>query len=231
MGLFDSLFHSEKPYQKAQEQLDKYYQLAQGYQQPYSQNGQEAYSQLSPAMQQLLNPEELQNKWAQGYEESPYAKMLQEMAQNQGLEAASSMGLMGSTPAIQGIQAGTARIGAADRQQYMNDLMQKLQAGIGLGQNIYGTGAQAAGQMGQNAMNMGQNSAQAAYGEASAPGALFGNLLGGAAGLAGSALGGPIGGVLASGLAQKMGWPQNQTPWSTGGGSSSGNMWSTGGSR
>ena len=128
------------------------------------------------------------------------------MATQQGLGAASSMGLMGSSPAIQAIQSGTIGIVAQDRQKYLDDLMQKYMTGIGIGSDIYGKGASAANSMSQNSMNMGQNSAQNKFNQSNAQGDLFGKLLGGGIGLAGSALGGPIGGALAGGLAQKMGW-------------------------
>jgi hypothetical protein len=223
MSWLSSFLHPERGYQKGQEQLDKYYQLAQQQFQPLAQQGQEAYVGLSDAMKQLLHPDELQNQWAQGYQESPYAKQLEGMATEHGLNAASSMGLMGSTPALQALQAGTSQISNQDRQQYLNDLMQKYMAGTGIGQNIYGTGANAMGQMGQNAMNMGQNAAQMAYGQQNAPGNMLGSLLGTGAGLFGSYLAGPMG--------RGMGWstqtganPQStaaspyQNPWATQGG-------------
>lgn len=210
MGLFSSFLHPERGYKEAQKQLDKYFQeatqrynQAQQYAEPYMQYGREVYPQLNQAMQHLLNPQALENQWAQGYEASPYARMVQDQASQHGLNAASSMGLMGSTPALQAIQAGNAQISAADRQQYMQDLMQKLQAGIGIGGSIFNTGATTAGQMGQNAMgmgqnamNMGQNAAQMAYGQQNSPGGLLSGLLGMGTGLLGSALGGPIGGAL-----------------------------------
>jgi len=198
MGWFDSFIHPEKGYQKGQEQLDKYYQQSQGMLNPYIQGGQKAFDPTFGAMQQLLDPAALQNKWSAGYQESPYAKQLEGQAQTHGLDAASSMGLMGSTPALSAIQQGTTGIMNADRQQYMNDLMQKYLAGTGIGQNLYGVGAGAAGQGAQNAMNMGQNSAQMAYNQQNAPGNMLSGLIGQGIGLAGSALGGPIGGALAS---------------------------------
>lgn len=206
MGMFDSFLHPEKGYQKGKEQLDKYYQQAQGALDPYNQNGQNAYGGLNNAMSQLLNPEQLQNQWSQGYQESPYAKQLEAQAQEHGLNAAGSMGLMGSSSALQAIQGGTSNIFNQQRQQYLDDLMQKYQLGTGIGENIYGQGANAANAMSQNAMNQGQNSAGMAYGQQNSPGNLFGGLLGAGIGLAGSALGGPIGGALANGLSQKMGW-------------------------
>lgn len=198
MSWFSSFMHPGRGYDKAQEQLDKYYQQAQAYQQPYMQRGDQAYGGLNTAMGNLLDPEKLQSQWASGYEESPYAKQQEAMAQQQGLNAASSMGLMGSSPALQAIQSGTAGIVQQDRQQYLNDLMQKYLAGTGIGQNIYGIGANAGNQMAQNAMNQGQNSAQMAYNKQNAGGNMFGNLLGAGIGV--------FGGPLSAGLSQGMGW-------------------------
>lgn len=189
MSWLSSFLHPERGYEEAQKELDKYYQQAQQYQQPYMQHGEEAYGGLSGAMNSLLNPEELYSQWSGGYQESPAAKYAEESARNRGLDAASSLGLMGSTPALQAIQAGTSRIGAEDRQNYLNDLMQKYLSGIGVAQNIYGTGANAAGQLGQNAMNMGQNAAQMKYNQTNAQGNLFGNLLGTGASFAGGLVG------------------------------------------
>ncbi len=192
MSLFNmisSFFNPQKGYQKGQEQLNRYYNESQAHYQPYAQQGQEAYGGLSGAMNNLLNPAQLQGEWTKGYETSPYAQQLAGMAHQQGLESASSMGLMGSTPALNSLQQGTTNILNADRQTYLDDLMKKYMSGAQLAQGIYGTGAQAAGQMGQNAMNMGNESAGLAFGQQNAPGQLFGSLLGAGSGLAGSYMG------------------------------------------
>lgn len=174
---FKSFMQPERGYKKAQEQLNQYYDQGQQYLQPYQEQGQQAYGNLNNAMQAMLNPADLYGGWAEGYEASPYAQQLQEMAQNQGLEAASSMGLMGSSPALKAIQAGTTQIGNADRLNYLRDLMGLYGQGAQLAQGIYGQGAQAGGQMSNNAMNMGQNSAQMAFGQQNAPGQMFNDLL------------------------------------------------------
>lgn len=221
MSWLSSFLHPERGYQAGQEQLDKYFDQskdyfnqAQGALQPYNQQGQDQYGNLNDYIKSLMDPQALQDKWASGYKESEAAKNAEARATQHGLDAASSMGLMGSNTALNAVQAGTSEIGAQDRQNYLDNLMQKYLAGAGLAQGIYGTGASAAGGMssnamgmGQNAMNMGQNSAQMAFGQKNAPGSLFGNILGAGVGLAGSALGGPIGGALAGGL----------TKWMTGG--------------
>jgi hypothetical protein len=196
MSWLSSFLHPEKGYQAGQQQLDKYYDQAQGNLQPYNQNGQDQYANLNEYIKNLMNPEELQNKWASGYTESPQAQQAQTMAQEHGLNAANSMGLMGSNTALNATQAGTTQIGLNDRQNYLDNLMQKYLAGAGLSQGVYGTGASSAGQMGQNAMNQGQNSAQMSFGQQNAPGSMFGNVLGAGLGLFGSALSGPIGGDL-----------------------------------
>lgn len=212
MGWWDSFVHPEKAYKAGQGQLDKYFNQGQGYLQPYNQYGQNAYGDLSSVMKSLLDPQALEGKWSSGYNESQSAKNMEGMATEHGLDAASSMGLMGSSPALQAIQAGTSGIVADDRQNYMNNMMQKLLAGAGIAGNIFNMGANTAGSMATNANNMGSNSAGMAYGEKSSPGNAMGGLLGIGAGLAGSALGGPIGGALGGWLGNKLGGP-----WSTGG--------------
>lgn len=176
--MLSSFFHPGRAYRSAQDELQKYYGQAQGYLQPYAQQGKQAYGGLSEAMGRLLDPAGLQAEWIGGYETSPAAQQAQEMARQSGLGAASAMGLMGSTPALQALQAGQSRIGLQDRQQYLNDLMQKYMAGTGIGQNIYGTGAGAAGQMAQGALGTGKQMGGLAYGAQAAPGNLLGNLLG-----------------------------------------------------
>jgi len=196
MSWLSSFLHPEKGYKAAQEQLDKYYQQAQGNLQPYNQNGLDTYGKYSGAMDKLLNPTALQDEWVKNYKESELAKQNEAMASQSGLNAAQQMGLSGSSPAIQAIQSGTAGIVAKDRQQYLDDLMQKYMTGIGIGSDIYGKGANAANSMSQNSMNMGQNSAQNQFNQKNAQGDMFGKLLGYGTGLVGSAIGGwnPFGG-------------------------------------
>lgn len=177
MSWLSKMFHPERGYEKGQEQLDKYYSGAQGYLNPYNQNGQESFGGLNDAMKALLNPEALENQWSSGYGTSPAAKNAIEMAKNYGLDAASSMGLGGSSAALNAIQGGASGIGMQDRQQYMQDLMQKYLSGIGIGQNIYGLGAGAAGQQANNAMNMGGESANMAYGKENAQGEMMNKLI------------------------------------------------------
>lgn len=206
MSWLTSFLHPEKSYEKAQEQLEKYFQQGQNYLSPYNKNGLEAYGKYSGAMDRLLNPMQLQDEWSKGYQESDLAKQNEAMATQHGLNAAQQLGLGGSQPALNAIQSGTSGIVARERQQYLDDLMKKYLAGIGIGQDIYSKGENSANSMSQNAMNMGQNEAQLEFNKNNAQGDLFGKLLGAGTGLIGSTLGGPVGGALGAGLAQKMGW-------------------------
>ena len=174
-----------KAYKKAQKEREKYYREGQGYLNPYNQYGQNAYGNYSGAMNRLLDPASLQNEWVKGYSESPAAKNAEAMAQEHGLDAASGLGLMGSNTALNAIQTGTSQIGLNDRQNYLDNLMQKYLAGAGIAGNIYGTGAGAAGQMATNAMNMGQDAAQLGFGKQAAPGNSMMSMMGAAPGFAG----------------------------------------------
>lgn len=181
MGIFDmidSFVNPQRGYEQAAEESKKYYRDAQGNLKPYNQNGLSQFQRLMAQANALNNPAELENQWASGYTESPYAQQMTNKATEAGMNAASSMGLMGSSAALNNIQQSAGDIMQSDRQNYMNDLMQKFMASVGIGQNLYGVGANAAGAMSNNAMNQGQNMAQAAYGQANAPGELFGKLLG-----------------------------------------------------
>lgn len=204
MSWLSSFMHPGKGYEKGQEQLDKYYQQGQDFLQPYNQNGQDQGFNLNEFIQNLMNPEALQNKWSQGYQESDAAKQAEGMATEHGLNAASSMGLMGSSPALQAIQGGTTKIGLDERQNYMDNLMQKYLAGAGLSQGLYNTGANSANSLSQNATNMGQNSANMAYGQESAGGNMLSNILGRLFPVAGGfALGGKEGALSGLGLGNK----------------------------
>jgi hypothetical protein len=184
-----SFLNPDKAYRRAGQESERAFGQAQQYLHPYEQQGQAAYQPLNTAMQNLLNPGQLENQWRSEYQMSPYARMQQEMAKNQGLESASSMGLMGSTPALQAIQAGTNQIGAQDQERYLDRMMQKYGMGVQLAHGLYNQGGQFASQLGANSMQQGQNRAGATFGQYGAPGEMFGNLLGLGAGMYGAKMG------------------------------------------
>ena len=208
-GMLDSFLHPERGYDAAGKAMQSgydaskgyydeskgFYKDAQGNLQPFRQQGLDQYGRLNDQANALNNPGQLENQWASGYEMSPYAQHAVDQATATGRNEASSMGLNGSSAALNNVQTNAGNIMQSDRQQYMNDLMQKYMASIGIGQNLYGTGAAAGSQMGTNAMNEaglamqqggnainnGVNMGQAAFGKQNAPGEMFGKMLGTAA--------------------------------------------------
>jgi hypothetical protein len=211
-----SFFNPGHAYKKAAREGEKHYQQAQAYLYPFAQHGESAYTPLSESMQRLLNPGELQNQWLNDYNMSNQAKYAQERAGTEGTWAANAMGLGGSTPALQAIQAGRERLGAQDEQRYLDQLLQKYLSGAQIAQGIYGTGAQAGSQLGQNSLQHGQNMAQLKYGQEAAPGEMFGNLLKMAASMAGAGFGagGAMGGgANVGGMGHQLGG--GMSSWST----------------
>lgn len=176
--MIDSFLNPDRGYKKGEDAINRSWEEAKGFMQPYANAGMNEYGRLSGATGNLLHPDQLENKWIQGYEMSPYAQDEIGRSKEYGLDAASSMGLMGSSPALESIQRNSSSIMNADRRNYLQDLMQKYLAGVQSSQNIFGIGAGTAQSMGQGALSTGENVAKMRYGAANAPGEMFAHLLG-----------------------------------------------------
>lgn len=161
---FADILNPSKGYREAGKEITKGYNQGQGYLDPYNQAGRGQIDKLTGAQDRLMNGS-LQNEWAKGYQMSPYAQQLQDQAKAGGMDAASSQGLLGSSSAINAIQQGSSNIMNADRQNYMNDMMTKYMAGLGIGQNMFNQGGSSANQMSQNANQYGENMAGAKFGQ------------------------------------------------------------------
>ena len=155
MSWFSELIHPGRSYDQAQAVKDKYFQQSQGTRQPYIDRGEKGGKALEDMLNKLTNPAALQDEWSKNYQTSDYAKQLQEQSQTSGLDAASAMGLGGSSAALTNIQKGSGDIVAKDRQNYMNDLMQKYMTAMGIGSSLYGTGANMSDKNAQGQENMG----------------------------------------------------------------------------
>ena len=160
MSWLSDFFNPGGAYQAAQDRSRQGYNEGQQFYQPYNQHGLESGDQLQKLLAMLSDPTKLQGEWAKSYQTSPEALQKQQEAKTSGLDAASSMGLLGSSSAVNNIQTGASNIANQDRDSYLNRLMQTLQQGIGVGQNLYGVGANAANQQGQNAIHQGDTQAQ-----------------------------------------------------------------------
>ncbi len=197
MSWLSSFLHPGRGYDAAQEQLNKYYNQGQGRLNPYNDFGQGQITNQQTYIDSLMHPEKITDEWNKNYHESEAAKQAERLAQEHGVNAASSMGLGGSNTALSAIQAGTSQIGEQDRQKYLDDLWEKYKTGAGLSSEGVKTGAGAAGQMSQNDMTQGQNSGQMSYGSKNSGGNMLSGLIGALIGAGGSALGGTIGGAIA----------------------------------
>lgn len=207
-NMLDSFLHPERGYEAGNEELNKAWNEARGYMQPFQQAGTNEIGRLHDATGRLLDPATLQNEWAKGYEMSPYAKDELMRSQNLGLDAASSMGLNGSSAALENTQRTGSSIMNADRQKYLDSLMQKYLLGVQSSQNIFGTGAGVGTSLGQGALQTGENRAQMRYGAANAPGEMFGHLLGAGASAAGT---------YATGMPMSNPATSRYQPWQPGG--------------
>lgn len=180
MSWLSSFLHPDRGYKSAQDELTKYYNQGQGYLQPYNQFGLNQGVNQQKYIDELTDPQTLQDKWSKGYEESQAAKDMENLATQHGVNAASSLGLGGSNTALNAIQSGTSGIVAQDKQKYLDDLMEKYKTGVGLSENMYNQGVKTAGEMGHNAITQGEDAAGLKFGETNAQGNLFGKIAGGA---------------------------------------------------
>lgn len=176
-GMLGSFLHPGRGYRDAAREMQKAWGQAQDFQRPYADAGKNQIGILTGAENSLLDPSALLSKWMESYQSSPFAQKSMENARESGLNAASSMGLGGSSAAVNNIQQSSGDIMNADRSQYLNDLMQKYMTGVGIGQNIFNTGAATAGNMGNQAISVGENLGAAAYGKRNASGNLLKDLL------------------------------------------------------
>jgi hypothetical protein len=172
------LFGSDKPYKKAMHEYRRYADQAAAAQQPYMNAGNAALGDYQTWLQGMQDPSDYVNNLMGDYQESPYARYLQQQSLNSAQNAASASGLMGSTPLMQQIQQNASNISSGDMNQWLQNV---------LGINTqYGQGQQNLMQGGQNAANalsgiynnMGQNMGQAAYGAANARNQDWGRLIG-----------------------------------------------------
>lgn len=177
---------SGAPYDKAMQQYQQYGNQAQNTQQPYLNAGQSAIPNYQNWLQSQSNPSEFINNLMGQYQESPYAKYLQQQSMRAGQNAASASGLMGSTPFMQQMQENARNISSQDMNQWLQNVL-GINTQYGQGQQNLMTGGQAAANSLTGLYNqMGQNMGEAAYGKEGGNQQDFWNTLGGSLGMIGS---------------------------------------------
>ncbi len=188
-GFLGGIFgDSGKPYDKAMEQYQQWANKAQGTQQPYLDAGTGAIGDYQKWLQGQQDPSKFINDQMGKYQESPYARYMQQQSMNAGQNAASASGLMGSTPLMQQLQQNAGNIASQDQNQWLQNVL-GINTQYGQGQQNLMTGGQNAANSLTNMYNqMGQNMGQAAYGKEAGKKQDFWNTIGGGLGMIGSFL-------------------------------------------
>lgn len=179
MSWLSQLLHPGRAYNQASQMLGQGFNQAQGFRNPYMMQGQDAYKHIQEMLSSLADPDKLQTEWSSKYQESPYAKQLESAAKQRGMESASAQGLLGSSAALSNVQNSATGIMNQDRQQYMNDMMQKYMGGLSGFQNLYGTGANFAGQSANSAESLASGQAALGFGGQTAGASMLGQGAGG----------------------------------------------------
>lgn len=155
--------HPGRAYKRAGEKEQAGFDQANQIRQPFIQNGITAGQGQMDYYNKLMHPEQLQDEWAKNYSQSEHAKNLIAQNQTNGLDAAAAMGQVGSSAALANIQKGAGDIASKDQQQYYDNLMQKINLGSNIGQNMYNQGSGQASQGASDAQQHGQWQAQNQY--------------------------------------------------------------------
>lgn len=186
-GILSGMFNdSSAPYDKAMEQYQNFFNQGKSTQKPFYDAGVGAIGDYQDWLTGQKNPTEFINKIMGDYQESPYARYLQQQAQNAGINAASASGLTGSTPFLQQAQQNAANISSADMNQWLQNVL-GINTQYGQGQkNLVDTGQTSANALTNLIQQFGQNMADAAYGKEAGKQSNTSNILGGIGNVIGS---------------------------------------------
>lgn len=177
------LFGSGKAYKDQQHQYNKYMNQANQAQQPWMQAGQQAIPQYQNWLQGQQDPSGFINNLMGQYQESPYAKYLQQQSMNAGQNEASASGLMGSTPLIQQMQQNAGNISSGDMGSWLQNVL-GINSNYGTGQNNLMQGGQnAANALSGNYTNQANENGRLAYNQTRGRQNDWGNLVGSIAGM------------------------------------------------
>lgn len=175
-GIFND---PRKAYAEAQRAYDPWMDRASGAYNPFYEEGQKGMGKYEDWLGSMENPWEFINNAMGKYQESPYAKYLQDYAQKAGTNAASASGLTGSTPFAQQMQQNAANISSQDMQNWLNQVLGiNSQYGKGWG-DIMNQGFNAAQGMANVFGQRAGDEAKMAYGKEAAGQSRTGNIVGG----------------------------------------------------
>lgn len=165
-GFIGGLFgDSGKPYEDAMDQYREWAKKAENTQNPFLQAGTGAIGDFQKWLNGMQDPSGFINKLMGQYQESPWAKYMQQQGVRAGQNAASASGMIGSTPFAQQLQQNAENISSQDMQNWLGRVLGiNTQYGGGLN-NLMGYGANAANQLTNMFNQMGGRMGEAAYGQ------------------------------------------------------------------
>lgn len=183
MGFFsdigDMLFHgNEGPYEQAQEQYGQYMGQAAGQMRPYAEFGQRGMPQYESWLGGMQDPSKFINSLMGGYQESPYAKYLQQQGMQGASNAASASGLLGSSPFMRESARVSEQIASGDLENWLSKVLGiNTEYGQGL-QNQISTGSGAASNLSNLYSDQASGSAELSFGRGMGRQADLQNILG-----------------------------------------------------
>lgn len=165
-GIAQGLFgNSGAPYAEAGRAYQPFYQEAQKFQNPFYNAGVNNINRFQNWLEGMGNPSDFINRLMGNYQQSPYAKNLQQEAMRAGTNAASASGLIGSTPFAQQLQQNAANISSQDMNQWLQNVLGiNTQYGAGLAGLLSG-GQHAGDILSQLAEGGGRVAGGSAYGQ------------------------------------------------------------------
>lgn len=165
-GVVGGLFgDSGKPYDDAMKQYREWMGKAQGTQQPFLDAGTGAIGDYQDWLKGQKDPSGFMNNLMGQYQESPYAKYLQQQAMNAGNNSASASGMMGSSALMQQQQQNAGNIASQDMNQWLQHVL-GINTQYGQGQDRLMTGGQNAANSLSNMYNqMGERMGNASFGK------------------------------------------------------------------
>lgn len=170
---------SDKPYKDAMDQYRQWAQKGADAQQPFWEAGRNAIPGYNQWLNGMSDPSGFINNLLGNYQQSPYAKYLQQQSIRAGQNAASAGGLLGSTPFAQQLQQNATNISNQDLQSWLGNVLGiNSQYGQGLSNEI-GWGANAANQLTNLYNGVGGRMGEAAFGRRAGRNQDFWNGIGG----------------------------------------------------
>ncbi len=150
---------TNNPYSQAMQQYQQYAQQGAQSQQPFYNAGVQGLGNYQQWLGGMQDPTKFINNTMNQYQESPYAKYMQQQSIRSGQNAASAGGLMGSTPFAQQLQQNASNISSGDMNQWLGNVMgvntQYGQGQMGLANIGQGAANQLTNLYGQMGSNMG----------------------------------------------------------------------------